>query len=540
LLSNKQILLILNLKNTKTRVIVFSSNKNIVENISNIISKYFNIVSLSSSERLIHLCKEDKDDIIVIDSDVELCTKLKSFQNFDNPIVLIMPAGNETDFHEIEKSCADAYLEYPFSSNELLTGVHILLNERKQRKNFKQITSVTKESEQKYKRLFQLSPDAMGYHVGGKIGFINDSGIKILGASSFEEVFGKYFLDFIHPFDKEFVYEKTKIIPRDKPLYLESRIVTLDGRTKYIDLASTPFLLGGVNAVQFIFRDITEKKINELNLVEFNTRLEFVQKIAKLSYWEYDLRNKKIIWSKDIYEMWGVSEKNFQPSIKNVLNLIHPEDRDKFQKALDTSLSGVISLDIEHRVTKPDGQILYVNQRGAVVYDEKGRIVKFSASVQDITERKLMEDAIIENQSRLSNIINSAMDAVITVDSNQNIILFNITAEKMFRCTADDVIGKSLDKFIPARFREIHKKHIENFGKTGITMRTMGAINPISGLRTDGEEFPIEASISQVEVGGQKLYTVIIRDITEKKIAEEALISSEARYRLLFKKILFL
>ncbi|RPI73796.1 MAG: PAS domain S-box protein, partial [Ignavibacteriales bacterium] len=381
-----------------------------------------------------------------------------------------------------------------------------------------------------------LSPDGMGYHVGGKIGFINEAGLKILGANSFEEIFGKYFLDFVHPFDKEFVFERIRNTPKDKHLFYETRIITLKGQTKYIDISSTPFLLGGVNAVQFILRDITEKKLNELNFVESNQRLEFVQKIAKLGYWEFDLKNKRLIWTKDIYNIFGLSDSSFQLSLKNFLDLIHPEDRTIFQQALDAALSGVVSLDIEHRVIVDNNRTIFVNQRGAVVYDEKGNPLKFSGSVQDITDRKLMENALRESQSRLSNIINSAMDAVITVDRSQNIILFNITAEKMFKCSSTSVIGKNLDMFIPERLREIHKMHIDNFGKTGITMRNMGAINPISGLRTDGEEFPIEASISQVEVSGQKLYTVIIRDITEKKKSEEALISSEARYRLLFKK----
>ncbi|OGU77853.1 MAG: hypothetical protein A2V93_06860, partial [Ignavibacteria bacterium RBG_16_34_14] len=214
----------------------------------------------------------------------------------------------------------------------------------------------------------------------------------------------------------------------------------------------------------------------------------------------------------------------------------HPDDRKIFHQALEASLSGITSLDIEHRIVKKNGQTIFVNQRGAVSYDEKGNTVKFSGSIQDITDRKLMENDLRESQSKLSGIINSAMDAVITVDDKQNVILFNSTAEKMFHYPADEVLGKPLDRLIPERFRNIHRKHIESFSKTGISMRTMGVINPISGLRADGEEFPIEASISQVEISGQKLFTVIIRDVTEKKKAEEALISSEARYRLLFKK----
>jgi hypothetical protein len=234
--------------------------------------------------------------------------------------------------------------------------------------------------------------------------------------------------------------------------------------------------------------------------------------------------------------MLGLSEADFQPSLKNFLDIIHPDDRNFFHQSLETSLSGITSLDIEHRIVKKNRQIIYVNQRGAVSYDEKGNIIKFSGSVQDITDHKLLENALRENQNRLSGIINSAMDAVITVDDKQNLLLFNTAAEQMFRCSANEALGKSLDRFIPLNFRDIHREHIENFGKTGISMRTMGSINPITGLRADGEEFPIEASISQVVVGGQKLFTVIIRDVTEKKKAEEALISSEVRYRLLFQK----
>ncbi len=91
----------------------------------------------------------------------------------------------------------------------------------------------------------------------------------------------------------------------------------------------------------------------------------------------------------------------------------------------------------------------------------------------------------------------------------------------MFRCPAKEAIGQPLDRFIPARFRQAHGRHVEAFGRTGVTSRAMGSFTPISGLRTTGEEFPIEASISQVEVAGQKIYTVILRDVTERLRAEQ-------------------
>ena len=115
------------------------------------------------------------------------------------------------------------------------------------------------------------------------------------------------------------------------------------------------------------------------------------------------------------------------------------------------------------------------------------------------------------------------MDAIITVDSALNIVMFNAAAEKIFRCSAASAIGGTLDRFIPDRFRAAHRGHVERFGRTGTTTRTMGAHLQLFGLRADGEEFPIDASISQVASGGKKFYTVILRDITERKAAEIAL-----------------
>lgn len=124
---------------------------------------------------------------------------------------------------------------------------------------------------------------------------------------------------------------------------------------------------------------------------------------------------------------------------------------------------------------------------------------------------------------RLRGIIASAMDAIITVDEDQNIVLFNEAAEKIFRCRAAEAIGSPLDRFIPERFRAAHREHIRRFGETGQTTRTMGARLALYGLRADGEEFPIDASISQIATEGRKFYTVILRDITERRRAEQAL-----------------
>ena len=124
---------------------------------------------------------------------------------------------------------------------------------------------------------------------------------------------------------------------------------------------------------------------------------------------------------------------------------------------------------------------------------------------------------VAASEQRLNAIIESAMDAIITVDERQNIVLFNAAAEKIFRCPAEQAVGGPLDRFIPSRYRDGHRGHIERFGRTGVTMRRMGENIVLAGLRSDGEEFPIDASISQVVVNGRCFYTVILRDITERQ-----------------------
>ncbi len=134
-----------------------------------------------------------------------------------------------------------------------------------------------------------------------------------------------------------------------------------------------------------------------------------------------------------------------------------------------------------------------------------------------------------ESEARMSGLVTSAMDAVIAVDGKQRVVLFNPTAEKIFGVAAVDALGSSLDRFIPARFREAHRGHVEKFSQTGVTNRRMGALGALTGVRANGDEFPIEASISQMGSGDENVFTVILRDITERKRAEDALRQAHAQ-----------
>lgn len=150
----------------------------------------------------------------------------------------------------------------------------------------------------------------------------------------------------------------------------------------------------------------------------------------------------------------------------------------------------------------------------------------FGGHFRNISERKKHEHKILELQHRLEGIIDSAMDAIITTDEQQRIMIFNKAAEQMFGYMAPEIIGSPLSRLLPDRYHFTHKTHVTEFSQSGKSNRKMGSNMPVFGINAQGIEFPIEASISQVQVGGHKYFTVIMRDITsrlQRQQQEEAL-----------------
>ena len=140
-----------------------------------------------------------------------------------------------------------------------------------------------------------------------------------------------------------------------------------------------------------------------------------------------------------------------------------------------------------------------------------------AAQIQDSRE------ALASSQQRLRGIVEAAMDAIITIDEQQRIVGANAAAARMFGAEVGSLEGRGIEELIPERFRADHARHVQQFGNSGASSRTMGAQSVIHGRRLDGHEFPAEASISHLQLGQEHLYTVILRDISERHRAEAAI-----------------
>ena len=147
-------------------------------------------------------------------------------------------------------------------------------------------------------------------------------------------------------------------------------------------------------------------------------------------------------------------------------------------------------------------------------YTRESRVI-----LEDITDRRVKDKALRLSESRLAGIIDSAMDAIISLDASQRIVLFNASAERIFGHTAAAVIGRPLDMLLPERYRESHHRLFDGFAATSVSHRGIDGQLELVGLHADGHEFPIEVSISQIVSGGERILTAIIRDVSGRQAA---------------------
>jgi PAS domain S-box-containing protein len=204
--------------------------------------------------------------------------------------------------------------------------------------------------------------------------------------------------------------------------------------------------------------------------------------------------------------------------------ITHPDDVNSDVAEARRLIRGEISrFQREKRYIRKDRSIVDVMISVSVLRGRDGKPLNNIAQMEDITERKRAEEALRLSEAKFSGIVSIAADAIISVDEQQRVTVFNEGAEHIFGYSKSEVMGTALDRLIPERFRAAHMEHFARFAAGQATARSMGERRDIYGLRKSGDEFPAEASISKVAVGEATFFSVVLRDVTYRKSVEAAL-----------------
>lgn len=193
--------------------------------------------------------------------------------------------------------------------------------------------------------------------------------------------------------------------------------------------------------------------------------------------------------------------------------------------------------DLEMGLERPDGSHRMLSINARPLLDERGRLDGMVATFTDVTERLAAEQALADNRTRLSAIVESASDAIVSVDVAGCITLFNPAAERIFGYCAVDMQGRALDVLLPAATKPRHGAHLDAFVRSGTTRRTMAA-GQVLGRHADGRLLELDAAISQALVNGQPVLTAILRDVTSRVAQERALESTRRELVELTRRLL--
>ena len=295
------------------------------------------------------------------------------------------------------------------------------------------------------------------------------------------------------------------------------------------------FLIVCAAIVLFSWRVLEQRdelEDREVKLANEAREYRLIDAAQDFAIYELDREGRIVTWNKGAERLkgWKAHEVIGKP-----YNILHtPESRATNAPGRELRIAAETGrFEEEAPRMRKDGSVFAAHVSLFPLREEHGEVTGYVKITRDISDRSKAGRAILESRRRMEGIVQSAMDAIITIDEEQRIVLFNPAAEKIFGFSVDEVLGRPVTMLIPEQYRDHHEDYVRRFFESEVINRKLESANPLLALRNNGEHFPIEASISQVTVGGERVGTIILRDITERKMNEEArsLLAREVDHR---------
>lgn len=435
---------------------------------------------------------------------------------------------------ETEVTCKDGSIKTIEINFESIDDVNITtymdLTERKKTE------LILQESEKRYLDLYENSPD-MYCSVSAETGNIircNKTIRKNLGYSK-DEIIGKPIYKLYNPDCYELVkttfdeFCKTGEI-HDLDLQLQRKngsIIDVN-----LNVSSARDSKGNILYSRFVWRDVSARKKAEKALKKSEHFLKEAQQIAHIGSWSLDLKTDILWWSDEVYRIFGLQPNEIKPTYNSFLHYIHPDDRTLVNKAYSDSLKNNSQYDIIHRLLLEGGQIKYVNETCDTVYDKNKTPLRSFGTVQDITERKIVDEALRLSEQKYRTLFENVNEGFalheIILDKNETPIDYkfleiNPAFEKQIGFSREEILNKTAKELLPGIEKDPNNL-IKIYGEVALSGKEIVFEDYSDEI---GKWFLIHAFSTSY-----KNFGVTFTDITDRKKAETAMMESQERLSL--------
>jgi PAS domain S-box-containing protein len=360
---------------------------------------------------------------------------------------------------------------------------------------------------------------------GGMVLDLNDAGARRLG-NPHADIIHKNIWDFLPQHIAEYRKEHVeKVFATGNPARFEDERQGVWNDTIVYPIQNSA---GRVSCVVVVAHDITERKQVEGELRRSKKLLENAQRMASVGNWDVDLDPKRVQWSDELYRILGYTPGEIEPSVDFFASHVHPDDRGQFLNRSTQHGIGdynLLGTHTEYRVVARDGSFKWVFGTTEAEYDEQGAISGISGTIQDITERRLMEEALRENEQKFRGLFLASGEGIMLCDSRWRIIGWNKALEHITGRPENDFLNRDacdmIIEFFPQEYRtpELHAMLKERLALF------LSDRDSVSGefvmFRHDGSFRTISYSIYKIPIGTDCLFGGILRDITDIQRAEE-------------------
>lgn len=300
-------------------------------------------------------------------------------------------------------------------------------------------------------------------------------------------------------------------ISKGKPYDLDMEVVTAKGNIKCVRNVGNPKMENGVCVKLFGFlQDITERKQTKVELTKKIQQLNLAEQLSQIGYWEWDILADNIIWSDNLYRIFGL-EVGTPIHFERVVEAIHPDDRKTFRENAQEFIDEKRFRKFMHRIIHEDGSVHTVELIGELIMNQHGDVVKMIGTTQDITEHRMSE-------IKFRGLLDSAPDTMVIVDRKGIIQLINKQAEKMFGYKSSELIDEHVTVLVPKRLWDTMEYYAETFFKapkhTGLPADLDFFVQNKSGF-----QIPVQVTLSPLETSEGLLVSIAVRDITVQKQA---------------------